>query len=89
MEQPSVEAVPRHKGSAGQRAAAGTVGAQQVAESSDIERSQLHGATRQDRQLRVEEERSLALARCFKDETPAGDSDPVRDGQRLLPDFNR
>ena len=60
MEQPSIEAVPRHQGSAGQRAAAGTVSTQQVAQSSDVERSQLHRPTGDERQLRAEEGQHLA-----------------------------
>lgn len=59
MEQPSIEAVPRHQGSDGQRAAAGTVSTQQVAQSSDVEGSQLHGAAAEERQLRAEEGKSL------------------------------
>lgn len=55
MEQPPVKAVPRHQGCVGQRAAAGTVGSQQVAQSSDVERSQLHRTAAQERQLGAEE----------------------------------
>lgn len=51
MEEPSVKAAPRHQGGVGQRAAAGTVGSQQVAEPSDIQGTQLHGAAAQGRQL--------------------------------------
>lgn len=57
MEQPPVKAVPGHQGCVGQRAAAGTVGSQQVAQSSDIERSQLHRTAAQERQLGAEEGR--------------------------------
>lgn len=51
MEQASIEAVPRHQSSFGQRAAAGTVGSQQVAQASDVERAQLHRPTAEERQL--------------------------------------
>lgn len=61
MEQSSIEAVPRHQGSAGQRAAAGTVSTQQVAQSSDVEGSQLHCTTGEERQLRMEEEKNFVL----------------------------
>lgn len=53
MKQPSVEAVPRHQGGVGQRAAASAVSSQQVAQSSDVERSQLHRSAGEDRQLRA------------------------------------
>lgn len=59
MEQSTVEAVPRHQGSVGQRAAAGTVTTQQVAQSSDVERSQLHRATGEEGQLKAQEEQSF------------------------------
>lgn len=61
MEQPSIEAVPRHQGGAGQRAAAGTVSTQQVAQSSDVEGSQLHRTTGEERQLRAGEGKRLVL----------------------------
>lgn len=51
MEEASVEAVPRHQSGVGQRAAAGTVGSQQVAQASDVEGAQLHRATGEERQL--------------------------------------
>lgn len=51
MEKASVEAVPGHQSGFGQRAAAGTVGSQQVAQASDVEGAQLHGATAEPRQL--------------------------------------
>lgn len=51
MEKASVEAVPRHQRSVGQRAAAGTVGSQQVAQASDVEGAQLHRAAGEERQL--------------------------------------
>lgn len=51
MEKASVEAVPRHQSSFGQRAAAGTVGSQQMAQASDVERAQLHRTTGEERQL--------------------------------------
>lgn len=51
MEKASVKAVPRHQSSAGQRAATGTVGSQQVAQASDVERPQLHRATGEEGQL--------------------------------------
>ncbi|TNN56275.1 hypothetical protein EYF80_033481 [Liparis tanakae] len=55
----SIEAVPRHEGAVGQRAAAGTARPQQVAQASDVERSQLHRTAGQDRQLRREEGNNL------------------------------
>lgn len=61
VEQPSIKAVPRHQGSAGQGAAGGTVSSQQVAQSSDVERTQLHSTTAEERQLQEEEGKSLVL----------------------------
>lgn len=61
MEQPSIEAVPRHQGSVGQRAATGRVSSQQVAQSSDVERSQLHRTTGEERQLRAGEENKFGF----------------------------
>lgn len=55
MEKASVKAVPRHQSSSGQRATAGTVGAQQVAQASDVERAQLHRTAGEERQLEEEE----------------------------------
>lgn len=61
MEQPPVEAVPGHQGGAGQRAAAGAVSTQQVAQSSDVERSQLHRTAGEEGQLRAEEEKLVFI----------------------------
>lgn len=61
MKQPSVKAVPRHQGGVGQRAAAGTVSPQQVAQSSDVERSQLHRSAGEERQLREERGRRFGF----------------------------
>lgn len=61
MKKPPVEAAPRHQGGAGQRAAAGTVSSQQVAQSSDIERSQLHRSAGEERQLRAERGRRFGF----------------------------
>lgn len=61
MEEPSIKTVPRHQGSGGQRAAAGTVSSQQVAQSSDIERTQLHSTTGEEWQLQEEEGKSSVL----------------------------
>lgn len=68
MEQPSVEAVPRHQGIAGQRAATGAVSTQQVAQSSDIEGSQLHRTAGEEGQLRAEEEKLFLFGpRLYKE----------------------
>lgn len=64
MEQPPIKAVPRHQGRDGQRAAAGTVGSQQVAQSSDVERSQLHRTAAEERQLGAEEGKKRKRKNC-------------------------
>lgn len=53
VEEPSIEAVPRHQSSAEQRAAASVVSTHQVAQSSNVEGPQLHRPARKQRQLQT------------------------------------
>lgn len=85
MEQPPVKAVPRHQGRVGQRAAAGTVGSQQVAQSSDVERPQLHRTAAQERQLGAEEEkRKTAVMHLVDGTSLSRDLTLMHVGERFL-----